>query len=148
MTSVTPSDISQSTQAAWKAVFGIPLREIAAVDPIKKGDKILLSRVRILSDVSRSIVVICPLDRAREIAGGFFGKDPGDIETNLVHDVFGEIANMIGGLIKRHFPQSTRLSLPEVVETEQSNSTELLSQAVFVCQTGGALSVRFLQHHS
>ena len=147
MTPVTESDISRSAQTAWKAVFGRPLSAAPASPGVPKTP-LLIARVHILGAVPGTLLIVCPVEEARRTAAGFYNKDAAGMEEALVRDVFGELANMIGGLIKRHFPHSSRLSLPEVTE-KSSDAAEgkTLVQAVFACGAG-PLAVRLVQNLS
>jgi hypothetical protein len=147
MIPVTQSDILKSTQEAWRAVFGKHLPPLTTGAP-SMDDPILIARVRILDETSQSILVICPAKGAKLIAAGFFGRAASAIDTTLVHDVFGEIANMIGGLIKRHFPLTAKLSLPDVTEGTDRKDADVILQAHFACGAGTPLAVRLVQNLS
>lgn len=146
---VTGSDISRSTQMAWKAVFGRPLSSSSASPRTKRGEPLLIARVKILGTPMSSVLIICPLEEARRTAAAFYSKDPAALEQALVEDVFGELANMIGGQIKRHFPSSSRLSLPEIDRAGADAAAEgsTVAEAVFECGRG-PLSVRLVQNPS
>ena len=148
MSPITESDISRSFQAVWTSVFGQPL---PAAPPRPFGapaGRALVARVRILGEVQRTVVVVCSMDQARRLAAGFFGLDPASVEESLIRDVFGELANMVGGLVKRHFPTSCRLSLPDVREVRTDEpETGPSVQVLFDC--GDApLAVRLVQNPS
>jgi hypothetical protein len=143
---VTGSDISRSTLTAWRAVFGASLREATAraSAPAEHGT-LLMARVLIQGDVDRALVVICPMKEARRLAAGFFQKDAEALEATLVADVFGELANMIGGLIKRQLPRSSRLSLPDILPPEKEPpARSTLAEAIFDCGQA-PMAVRLVQ---
>jgi hypothetical protein len=148
MSLVTETDISRSAQAVWKSVFGhslpsAPLQRTTSVD-----ERFLVAKVNISGDPSRSIVVVCPQEEARRLAALFFQVDVSTVKEPLIHDVFGELANMIGGLIKRHFPHSARLSLPEVKEAPfQDARQKTVAQAFFECGSK-PIAVRLVQNPS
>lgn len=149
MAPVTDSDISRSTQAAWKAVFGSALEGAGPVKQPLNGHKpFLVARVHIIGSVQRSLTIVCPMEEARRLAAEFFHRAPEALEQALVEDVFGELANMIGGLIKRHLPHASKLSLPEVLkqgEDAQEKGTE--AQALFASGRT-PLAVRLAQNPS
>jgi hypothetical protein len=148
MTPVTESDISRSAQTAWKAVFG---RALTAAEPSAAPavrPPLLVARVHILGAISGTLQVVCSVEEARRTAAGFYNKEASRVEEALVRDVFGELANMIGGLLKRHYPHSSRLSLPEVTEkSSDAGEGKTLAQVFFSCGAG-PLAVRLLQNLS
>lgn len=145
MMPVTESDISRSTQAAWKAVFGRSLEGLRGSTNGAAKKPHLVARVRLMGSIQRELLIACPMEEARLLAAGFFRKDAATLDAALVEDVFGELANMIGGLIKRHLPHSTRLSLPEILRGDLDDAgKETVAQALF--QAGHApLTVKLLQ---
>lgn len=146
---VTESDISRSTQTAWKAVFGSPLPVGAPPKPgAARAGRMLVAKVQILGGVSRTVLIACPWEEAHKVAARFYRTEDAALDDALVRDVFGELANMVGGLIKRHYPNASRLTLPEVREGggEDAPGTVLV-QAVFECGRS-PLSVRLLQSPS
>ena len=132
---VTGTDISRSTQTAWKAVFGRPLASAPSAPRALRGEPLLVARVRILGTPPRAILIVCPLEEARKTAAAFYSRDPASLDQALVEDVFGELANMIGGQIKRHFPSSARLSLPEIDRAGEDGAAEgkTVAEALFEC---------------
>jgi hypothetical protein len=145
MSSVTETDISRSFQAVWKSIFGGPLLAVVKRSSVSAVGRAIVARVRISGDLPQAVVVVCSAEQARRLTARFFGLDPERVEESLVRDVFGEVANMIGGLIKRHYPTPCRLSLPEVKEVQTDEPEESPSvQAFFQC--GDApLAVRLVQ---
>ena len=148
MSPVTESDISQSFQAVWTSVFGRPLPAAPPSPAAAPFGRALVARVRILGEVQQTIAVVCSMEQARRLTAGFFGLDPASVEESLIRDVFGEVANMVGGLIKRHFSTPSRLSLPDVREVRTDEPEPGLSvQVLFAC--GDApLAVRLVQNLS
>lgn len=148
MSQVTESDISRSAQAVWKSVFGHSLPSAPPQRAASVNERFLVAKVSISGDPTRAILIVCPQEEARRLAAGFFQVDITAMKEPLIHDVFGELANMIGGLIKRHFPHSARLSLPEVKEAPfQDARQETLAQAFFECGTK-PIAVRLVQNPS
>jgi len=54
--------------------------------------------------------------QACEFAGRFLSMDPPELVDDVVRDVLGELANMIGGNLKCVLSPGIRLSMPSVVD--------------------------------
>jgi chemotaxis protein CheX len=122
MRALADVDIARSTQNAWKAVFGSPLApKNGAVSP--SAAPRLVASIQILGNVPRVVVLDCPWEEARRVTAGFYNRDPKAVPEDLVKDMFGELVNMIGGQLKRFYPSSSRLSLPQVKESRASGTT-------------------------
>jgi hypothetical protein len=148
MSPVTESDISRSFQAVWTSVFGRPLPSAPARPAAAPSGRAIVARVRISGEVEQSVVVVCSIEQARRLTAGFFGIDPASVEESLIRDVFGEVANMVGGLVKRHFPTPCRLSLPDVREVRTDEpETGPSVQVLFACGDT-PLAVRLVQNLS
>jgi hypothetical protein len=146
MSTVTESDISRSFQAVWASVFGGPLPAVPTRQAGTKAGRALVgARVRLMGEVPQSVVVVCSLEQARRLTAGFFGLDQGRVDDSLVRDVFGELANMIGGLIKRHFSTPCRLSLPEVREVQSDEPEAGPSVQAFFESGDAPVAVRLVQ---
>lgn len=136
MASVSESDILRVTQAVWKSVFGLPLRASHAAVRQGAGPRVI-AQVQIQGPDPRTVLMDCPAAAARDMAAGFYKKEAGPLPPELVHDVFGELVNMIGGQVKSFLGGPCRLSLPTVQELKGSKdavpSDRLLSRVTFEC---------------
>ena len=145
MSPVTESDISRSFQAVWASVFGGPMPAAAPRPAGAPSGRAIVARVRISGDFQQTIVVVCSMDQARSLTARFFGLDPERVEKSLIRDVFGELANMGGGLIKRHFTTPCRLSLPEVIEVPRDEPETDPSVQAFFKYGDSPLAVRLVR---
>jgi HPt (histidine-containing phosphotransfer) domain-containing protein len=68
----------------------------------------------------RAVLVECDRDEACRLAGRFLSIDPPDAVNDMVRDVMGEIANMIGGNLKCVLTPGITLSTPFVIDGSNS----------------------------
>ena len=72
--------------------------------------------VRMTSQWTGAVLVECGPEAARRFTGRFLSMSPPESVNDLVHDVLGELANMIGGNLKCVLKGGMRLSMPQVSE--------------------------------
>ena len=79
------------------------------------GDR-LTSAVHLAGDWNGVVLLECDVRQACRFAGRFLSVDPSDTVDDVVRDVLGELANMIGGNLKSLWVPGIRLSMPSIVE--------------------------------
>ncbi|MDZ7639505.1 MAG: chemotaxis protein CheX [Bryobacterales bacterium] len=80
------------------------------------GDERLTAAVHLSGDWNGAVLVECDQHQACRLASRFLSTDLPDTVDDVVRDVLGELANMIGGNMKCTLMQSIQLSMPSVVE--------------------------------
>ena len=84
--------------------------------PGMEGSRIV-GLVSLVGDVVGSVAVCVDTDFARIITAAMLGMDPNDLEEEEIHDVIGELSNMIGGDLKSKLCDSgfpCKLSIPSI----------------------------------
>jgi chemotaxis protein CheX len=76
----------------------------------------LTSAVYLTGDWNGAVLVEADRHQARQFAGRFLSIQPPETVNDVVRDVFGELANMIGGNLKCVLTKGIRLSVPSVVD--------------------------------
>ncbi len=76
----------------------------------------LTAAVHLAGDWNGAVLVECGRGQACRFAGRFLSKDPPKAVDDVVLDALGELANMIGGNLKRVLSPGIRLSMPAVVD--------------------------------
>ena len=77
--------------------------------------------VRLTSGWNGAVLMECDKAQACRFTARFLSMDAPDSVDDLVRDVLGELANMIGGNLKCVLKGGMRLSLPSVIETDGDN---------------------------
>jgi chemotaxis protein CheX len=76
----------------------------------------LMGWVQILGAFEGAVTVQTTEAFMRQAAGVMFGKEPGSIARDEMLDALGELANMVGGVLKAQLPAPSMLSLPTVAD--------------------------------
>jgi chemotaxis protein CheX len=95
------------------------------------------------------VVLGCSAAGARHVAAAMFTAPGADVTTAEVADAVGELANIIGGIVKCLLPAPSRLSLPQVADSRPTNRPA----AFELCRTvvrwrGEPFTVSLLQNQS
>jgi chemotaxis protein CheX len=80
------------------------------------GGNRLTSALHLAGDWNGAVLLECDREQACRFAGRFLSMDPPDTLDDVVRDVLGELANMIGGNLKCVLTPGIRLSMPSVVD--------------------------------
>jgi CheY-specific phosphatase CheX len=94
--------------------------------------------VRMTSGWSGAVLVECGHEQARRFTGRFLAMAPPDSVDDLVRDVLGELANMIGGNLKCVLKGGMRLSMPRVADGDEGPlaDTRVHQQLAFQTEEG------------
>jgi chemotaxis protein CheX len=111
---VLPSELAQIVESVFEAMLGLEASE-CGTSWFPGGDR-LTSVVHLAGDWNGAVLVECDRGQACRFAGCFLTMEPPQTVDDVVRDVLGELANMIGGNLKPVLPRGIRLSMPSVVD--------------------------------
>ena len=109
-----PSELAQIVESVFEAMISL---EVTQGGPpwFADGDR-LTAAVHLTGDWNGAVLFECDRGQACRFAGRFLSMDPPETVDNVVRDVLGELANMIGGNMKCVLTRGIRLSMPSVVD--------------------------------
>ena len=116
----TTEDLSSIADQVWSSYLdpdGVEPLILADGGTTSAG---VVASVSISGGWSGHVVVSCSSDAARQAAAAFLMMDAGEVSTDDVADVMGELANIVGGNVKSMLPAASFVSLPQVVEGSHS----------------------------
>jgi chemotaxis protein CheX len=128
--SVGAAEITDITQAVWTSVLGGGAEVCDRDASDELPGKVMTSCVQITGAWEGAVTLQCAPDLARSVAATMLDVAATAATIAEVRDVMGELANMVGGNIKALLPGPTQLSLPIVVEGEQSAMSIMDSTSV------------------
>ncbi len=104
------------------------------------GGNRLTSALHLAGDWNGAVLLECDREQACRFAGRFLSMDPPDTPDDVVRDVLGELANMIGGNLKCVLTSGIRLSMPSVVDGSDYSlrvvGAEVRERLAFQCAEG------------
>ena len=99
--------------AAWTATLALDIRPV----PAAEGYRPEVSSFVQITGEWRGLLVVSGTERmARSVAAAMFSLPADELDSDMVNDAFGEMANVLGGVVKLGIPGSEGLSLPMVVQ--------------------------------
>lgn len=111
---IEPHELAQIVESVFGAMMGLDASECGTY--WFAGDHRITAAVHLAGDWSGAVLVECNRDQACRFAGRFLSIDPPESVDDVVRDVLGELANMIGGNLKCALARGIRLSMPAVVD--------------------------------
>jgi CheY-specific phosphatase CheX len=99
-------------------MLGLPLEETNT--PWFAGPDRITSAVHLSGGWEGALMLECSRSQACRFAARFLSMKPADQVDDVVRDVMGELANMIGGNLKGILTNGLHLSMPSVVDGEYS----------------------------
>jgi chemotaxis protein CheX len=130
------AEIGQYVESIWDSVLGLGVRPGAADLPGPKSDY-LTGCIQITGAWEGAVTLDYSKALARQAAGILFGAQEAETTTEQVHDVVGELTNMIGGNLKALLPGPCYLCLPAVADGSDYAlrvlGSRVLSRAGFEC---------------
>ncbi len=133
-----PSELAQIVQSVFGTMMSLEVDECGT--PWFPGGDRLISAVHLAGDWNGAVVLECDRSQACRFAGRFVSMDPPDTVDDVVRDVLGELANMIGCNLKCVLARGTRLSMPSVVNGSDYSlrvyGVEIHEQLTFQCTEG------------
>lgn len=111
---IAPEDLAQIVQSAFENMLGLEVSWCGAAWTASSNR--LTALVHITGESSGTVVLECSPAVACQFAGKFLSIDPPAVVDEMVRDVLGELANIIGGNVKSALAQGLHLSIPAVLE--------------------------------
>ena len=111
---ILPSELAQIVESVFAAMLNLEVTQCE--EPWFPGGNRLTAAVHLAGDWSGAVLVECDGEQACRFAGRFLSMDPPGVVDDVVRDVLGELANMIGGNLKCVLTRGIRLSMPSVVD--------------------------------
>jgi chemotaxis protein CheX len=135
---IQPSELAQIVESVFAAMLGLEASECGT--PWFPGADRLTSAVHLAGDWNGAVLLECDQRQACRFAGRFLSMDPSDTVDDVVRDVLGELANMIGGNLKCVLSQGIRLSMPTVMDGSDYSlrvcGVEVQLRLAFQCDDG------------
>jgi len=131
------SAVAQIVESVFDAMLGVPLEETATAW-FPAADRITAA-VHLSGAWDGVLTLECSRSQACRFAARFLSMEPASQVDDVVRDVMGELANMIGGNLKSILTHGLHLSMPSVIDGEYSYrvcGTEIRDQLTFECQEG------------
>jgi chemotaxis protein CheX len=135
---ILPSELAQIVESVFVTMMSLEVVECAT--PWFPGGDRLKSAVHLAGDWNGAVVLECDREQACRLAGRYLSMDPPEMVDDVVRDVLGELANMIGGNIKCVLSRGIRLSMPSVVDGSAYSlrvcGAEVKERLAFQCAEG------------
>ncbi len=145
---ISSEELASVFEAIWSSVLELPVEPSTPDDPVLSLRGLLTGTVHITGGFSGALLVECPTEFARLIAGRMFAMEPSEVGESEVRDAIGEIANIAGGNLKALCPPPSQLSLPTVVDGASYHlviaGTRRIAECRFRCQ-GHVVAMRLLE---
>ena len=111
---VKPDDLAQIVDSVFETMMNLRA-EPGTVLWFASDDRVTAA-VHLSGPWNGSVLIECDPAQACRLAGRFLSIDPPKTLDNVVRDVLGELANMIGGNLKSMLCNGMHLSMPMVVD--------------------------------
>jgi chemotaxis protein CheX len=113
-TAIASADLAQIAQSVFETMLNLPVFECTA--PWFPSRERLIASVHLTGDWTGAVIVECSNGLACRLAGRYLSTDPPAAVDDVVRDVLGELANMLGGNLKCVLTHGIRISMPSVVD--------------------------------
>lgn len=135
---ILPNELAQIVNSVFGAMTGLEASE-DGLSWFPSADR-LTAAVHLAGDWNGAVLVECGRELACRFAGCFLSIDPPGAVDDVVRDVLGELANMIGGNLKCVLMQGIRLSMPSIVDGSDYSlrvcGAEIRERLAFRCAGG------------
>lgn len=111
---VLPDELGQIVESVFDAMMQLPVVR-CGTEWFPDRDR-LTSSVHLTGDWNGAVLLECDGRQACSFASRFLSMGPFEQVDDVVRDVLGELANMIGGNVKCVLAVGIRLSMPSVVD--------------------------------
>ena len=131
---------------AWTTFIGFELVRIDEPEPVSP---VVCSSISISGPSNATVLFFAEYDLAHLGTSAVLGMAPQEVSDPDVHDVMGEIVNIIGGNLKGIVSDSAQewgLSLPVVSNAMQTSPGSKLVAEVYFVGVGGTVGCRILEH--
>jgi chemotaxis protein CheX len=110
---ISSGDLAQIVESVFGTMMNLGIGE-GGTPWCPSGDRVTAA-VHFAGEWNGAVLLECDEGQACRFAGRFLAMDPPDAVDDVVRDVLGELANMIGGNLKCVLMPGVRLSMPSVV---------------------------------
>ena len=135
---ILPSELAQVVGSVFESMTGLAPAQSGA--PWFAGEGRLTATVHLAGDWNGAVLLECDRAAACRFAGRFLSVDPPEAVDDVVRDVLGELANMIGGNLKCVLTRGIRLSMPSVVDgnsySQRVCGSDIQERLAFRCAEG------------
>lgn len=135
---VLSGDLAQIVTAVFETMLSLEANECST--PWFPGRERLTAVVHLAGDWNGAVLLECDRDQACRFAGRYLSMETPETMDDVVRDVLGELANMIGGNMKSLLAPGIRLSMPSVVNGSDYSlrvcRSSVASQRAFQCTEG------------
>jgi chemotaxis protein CheX len=111
---LVPAELTQIVVSVFETMMGLDVGEVGTL--WFPGSDRLTSAVQLQGEWTGAVLFECTQAQACHFAGRFLSMDPPESVDDVVRDVLGELANMIGGNLKCVLSPKIQLSMPSVVD--------------------------------
>jgi chemotaxis protein CheX len=111
---ITRSELTQIVSSVFSTMMGLEIQESG--EPWGPGHERLISAVYLTGEWAGAVLVECDRPVGCQIAASFLSMDPPEEVDDVVRDVLGEIANMIGGNVKCALGNGIKISTPSIID--------------------------------
>ncbi len=116
---IVPSELAQIVESVFETMLSLEVHETET--PWFPGPDRLTSAVQLTGEWNGAVLLECDRGQSCYFAARFLSIElPGAVD-DVVRDVLGELANMIGGNLKCILVPGIRLSMPSVVDGGSSS---------------------------
>jgi chemotaxis protein CheX len=138
--------VADLVSLAWSTFVGTPVDQ---VEPVEIRSDVVCASISIGGPWSATFLLFCSRELATFCAATVLGMPEAELLDEDVHDIMGELANIIGGNLKGIVSDTDHawtLSLPVVSNGMQSvPGSRLASDLLFVCN-GAPLGCHLREH--
>lgn len=139
-------ELAQIVEYVFKTMVCLEVSESS--QPWFPGGDRLTATIHLAGDWRGALAMECGHKQACAFAARFLSMEKPEVVNDVVRDVLGELANMIGGNLKCVLAGGLRLSMPSVVDGSDRNlrvcRAGVRERLVFECEEG-AFSVAVLR---
>jgi CheY-specific phosphatase CheX len=135
-------------QDTWTSTLGFQVECRKAAEVSTVGEYTVC--VRITGAWDGEVHMHCPMPLARLIASAIFQVDPSKAGSDEILDALSELTHIVGGNLKALLPKPVTLSLPCIVEPQNSAETPEEGEALFrvtLMSEGYPFIVSLFEHH-
>lgn len=135
---IEASELSQIVASVFETMMGLEVWcDEADWTP---GTDRMTATVHLTGDWNGALLVECDQRQACILAGRFLSMEVPETVDDVVRDVLGEIANMVGGNLKCIMTSGIRLSMPTVVDGSSYAmricGSDVCERLSFACEAG------------
>ncbi len=150
------SFLRTATQEVFETMLSMPLGENEAIETIPKGTSQVVGSVSMAGTISGTVNIYVTDMFAKVITADMLGMELDEVDSDEeVHDVVGELSNMIGGDLKSRLCDAgfeCSLSIPSITSGKdfliESKGWAVNEQVFFEYQDHIALIEAFLKNGS